>query len=275
MRSLKPAIASLANLVGLGLGYIYVGRIRAALLLFFCLVGIVALASWSGLIFDPVGIYIVVAAVVLVGLFPFVHCLFIAIREKSAPKKFYNVWWFYALWIIVPWVLNQNLLDARSVLFGYEPFNVPSTSMSPTLQQGDFIMVDTWSFKESGVEVGDIFVFTLNDEFGSKYVKRIIGLPGDTIELNDGRLLRNGQVVIEPHIAPRDSAKGYGRDFSQVLLGEEHYYVLGDNRAFSRDSRYLGPISEEQLHGKVRLRWFSYDNGVRWDRFPFVFDKSD
>ena len=275
MRTLNPVIASILNLFGVGLGYIYVGRIRSAIILACCFIGIVALASWLGLIFDPVGIYVVIAIVVFVRLFPFVHCPLIAVHEKTAPKKFYNVWWFYGLWIIVPWFFSQGLLDARAVLFGYEPFNVPSMSMSPTLQRRDFIMVDTWSFKKSGIEAGDIFVFKLNDQIGTKYVKRIVGLPGDTIELSGGQLLRNGQVVNEPYVAPRDAAKGYGRDFPQVVLGEEQYYVLGDNRAFSKDSRYLGPISRDQLHGTVRLRWFSYDNGVRWDRFPFVFDKSE
>ena len=273
MRTPNPVIASLLNLIGIGLGYIYLGRMKYVAVLLGSVLVLAILAGWLGLFLDPVGLYVVAAIAALISLVPFVHCPLLAIREKSAPGKPYTAWWFYAIWIVASWLFTQGFLEARPILLGYDSFQLPSMSMAPTLQKGDYITVDTRSFKQDGIRADGLYVFTLNDEYGTKYIKRIVGLPGDTIELTEGRLVRNGQVVIEPYLAPADASRGHGRDLAQITLGGDQYFVLGDNRANSRDSRYLGPIAKDQLHGTVRLRWFSYDDGVRWSRFPFVIDE--
>jgi signal peptidase I len=114
-------------------------------------------------------------------------------------------------------------------------------------------------------------VFDLNDGYGTKYLKRVVGLPGETIELRSNKLIRDGQPIAENYPATDAPVA----DFGPVVLGEGQYFVLGDNRARSKDSRYIGPISHDQLRGLVRLRWLAIDGEVAWDRFPFVFDYRD
>ena len=93
-------------------------------------------------------------------------------------------------------------------------------------------------------------------------------MPGETIEIRSNNLVRDGQTIAEDYPATDDPMA----DFGPVVLGEGEYFVLGDNRARSKDSRYIGPISQDQLHGLVKLRWFAIDGEVAWDRFPFVFE---
>lgn len=271
-RSLNPVLAFLANFVVLALGYVYVGRIRLAWVVVAALMVTVSVASWSRLIFTQTGFFVTAALLISITIVPLVHSPIIALREKkSAPKK-YNTWWSYVGWIVASIVLAQTLPGLRPVIFGYNVFRLPSQSMSPTLLAGDFVITDTWVPEEKGPRFGELYVFDIGDAQGTMYLKRIVGLPGDSLEIRDAKLFRNGEAIDEPYVADVDSPMGMGKEFGPVTLGESQYFVLGDNRTRSKDSRYLGPVPADQLHGLVRMRWFSYDGGVRWDRFPFVFE---
>src|SRR5206468_6001752 len=99
-----------------------------------------------------------------------------------------------------------------------------------------------------------------------KLVKRIVGVPGDQIEIQGDVLLRNGKRVLEPYLL--DSARTGGRDWPVMTLAAGQYYVLGDNRANSRDSRFLGPVDEAHIVGRVVCICFS---SASWTRFPARF----
>lgn len=263
----NAAISSILNLFGIGLGYVYLGHMRKAFVFFAAFLCLVAIAGWLGLIFDPVGIYAIAVLALLIGLAPFAHCPVLAKSGKAAERR-YRVWWVYLIWILASWIISQALLDARPAAFGYNSFRLPSQSMSPTLRLGDYVTADTWSQRTGMPKHGEIYVFELNDGYGTKYLKRIVGLPGETIEIRSNKLVRDGQIITEDYPATDDPV----RDFGPVVLGDGEYFVLGDNRARSKDSRYIGPISQDQLHGLVKLRWLAIDGGVVWDRFPFVFE---
>lgn len=153
-------------------------------------------------------------------------------------------------------------------IFVVQTFFIPTGSMEPTLQKGDRIVVDKLSFDLHGVEQGNIVVFTRpSDEHCggppvSDLVKRVIGLPGETISLNGhGDVEVNGKRLDETWLPSSVQGSTYpgppGGAFSLAQpfkIPANHYFVMGDNRTDSCDSRYWGPISGSQIVGKVDIR---------------------
>jgi signal peptidase I len=146
-------------------------------------------------------------------------------------------------------------------------YSIPSGSMEPTLQIGDRIVVDKLSYHLHGVDRGNIVVFTTppNEDCAgppvADLVKRVIGLPGETISLQDGNVYINGHLLPEPFLPadvrtdtyPGPSNNGYAlHNPYRIPAGD--VFVMGDNRPESCDSRYWGPISESTIVGEVDLR---------------------
>lgn len=157
------------------------------------------------------------------------------------------------------------------VNFVAHPVRVDGRSMYPTLKDGEFGFTNVGGVLLNGVERGDIVVVTMEEE-GQKthWVKRVIGLPGDTVSCVNDVVYINGKVLDETkYIAPdyRQSLVdkfGYFNkvpnadntnveDFEEVKLGDDEYYVMGDNRPFSKDSRYVGPVKKSQIFAKKML----------------------
>jgi signal peptidase I len=146
-------------------------------------------------------------------------------------------------------------------------YSIPSGSMEPTLQVGDRIVVDKLSYDLHGVDRGNIIVFSTppkEDCAGppvADLVKRVIGLPGETISLSGGRVYINGHVLDEPWLPAAVRTETYPGPSQQPYALHSPYripqgdvYVMGDNRTFSCDSRYWGPVAESTIVGKVDLR---------------------
>ncbi|MGH8224275.1 MAG: signal peptidase I [Woeseiaceae bacterium] len=185
------------------------------------------------------------------------------------------------------------VLIIRSFIF--EPFRIPSGSMMPTLLQGDYIFVKKYSYGlrlpviekkivETGEpERGDVVVFRLPSDPGVNYIKRVIGLPGDEIVYENHRLTVNGRTM--PLAAAADANPSAAPVFIETLGDREHailitapqrklmdgrhtvpagyYFVMGDNRDNSRDSRYIGAIPESHLVGEAVRIWMHMD-GLEW-----------
>ena len=275
MRQIGPLRAAFLNLVGFGLGYVYVGRIRFAIAFVGAIVAWLAFAGWSRLVFYPVALYVLVTVVASATLFVIVHSGLIAARNRAVDAKFYNRWWIYVLWIVGSMILSHGLVSMRPVVFGFEPFRIPAQSMAPVVQEGDFVMADTTYFDHEEPKFGDIVVFRVPGSEDVKYLKRIIGVPGDRIAIVDDVLFLNGQAVDEPYVQLTGEGPARSRNFGPEITPENSYFVLGDNRHRSKDSRYIGPIEENLLHGRVIHRWFAYRDGVRWDRFPEMLNDDD
>lgn len=272
MRRLGPIRAALSNIFGLGLGYVYVGRFRLAFVYVAAIIALLALAGWLRIVFQPVGLYVLGATLVGATLFVMVHSAVIAVRERTAPARWYNRWWFYLAWIIGSYAVSHGLISIRPTLLGFEPFRLPANSMAPTIQQGDFIMADTWCLERVAPKYGDLVVFRLPGDEDVKYLKRVVGLPGDQIQIIDDVLHRNGQSVDEPYVQLLAQGPASSRNFGPVVTPVDSYFVLGDSRNRSKDSRYIGPIEKRLMHGRVIHRWFAYEDGIRWDRFPEMLD---
>lgn len=127
------------------------------------------------------------------------------------------------------------------------PVKVVGSSMDPTYSDGQQLMVNRIAYKMDEPSYGDIVMFKPIDDIGDRYVKRIVGLPGDVVEVKDNKFYRNGVPIKEDYIKEPMTSE----NFKEYLLNEDEYFVLGDNRNNSRDSRYFGPINEEYIVGKI------------------------
>lgn len=157
------------------------------------------------------------------------------------------------------------------VNFVAHPVRVDGESMYPTLKDGEFGFTNVGGVLLNGVERGDIVVVTMEEE-GQKthWVKRVIGLPGDTVSCVNDVVYINGKVLDETKYIDPDYRQslvdkfGYFNkvpnadntnveDFEEVKLKDDEYYVMGDNRPYSKDSRYVGPVKKSQIFAKKML----------------------
>ena len=140
------------------------------------------------------------------------------------------------------------------VIYGFiaQPFLVQGASMEPNFSSGDYLLVDeaTYYFREP--VRGEVIVFKNPNDADEFYIKRIVGLPGEEVIVSDNEVFVNGELVDEPYLA--DGIKVDGRYVFQ--LDQDQYFVMGDNRPQSFDSRNWGPLGEDLIIGLVRLRFW-------------------
>jgi signal peptidase I len=261
-RTLSPAFAFFSAFLGLGVGLVYVGELRLAIAAVFGLYGLIALSGWTGaMTSSAAGLWIVM--IICLGIFAAsaIWPAVIALRDRHRVVKRYNRWWFYALWLLVAGLISLVAYKSRGVVFGYDLYRAPSVAMSPTIERDDFFLVNAWRYHHHAPAVGEVVVLNLNDGTGIKYVKRIVGISGDRIELRDSTLFRNGQPVNEPYVHLVSPLPSFGRDYGPIVVGPEQVFVLGDYRDNSMDSRKWGTIPISQLQGRAHFIWLSLAQG--------------
>lgn len=134
-------------------------------------------------------------------------------------------------------------------VFLFQPFYIPSSSMEPTLKPGDRIIVNKFMYRFKEPERGDIIVFKYPLDPKRDFIKRLIGLPGETIEIKDSVLYVNGKKVEQPFL-PKGLRYG---DYGPVEIPEGNYFMMGDNRNNSEDSREWGMLPEENIVGEAMV----------------------
>lgn len=141
-------------------------------------------------------------------------------------------------------------------IFFFSPIRVNGTSMYPTLQDKEFMILNKISLKQ-GINRFDIVVVQENNKY---IIKRVIGLPGESVMYSDNKLYINGKVIEDNY------SKTTTNDFDNVILGENEYFVLGDNRIVSKDSRVIGPVNIKNIKGKTNLIIFPFNKigTVKW-----------
>lgn len=166
--------------------------------------------------------------------------------------------------------------------FIVQAFKIPSGSMEPTLMIGDHILVNKFIY---GIKIpfirktilpikkperGDVIVFIFPKDESKDFIKRVIGLPGDTIEIKNRKIYINGKLFHDKYGYYDENPGGslYQMDnFGPTVVPEGHYFVMGDNRNHSYDSRYWGFVPEENIKGKAFIVYFSWPH---WKRFLHI-----
>lgn len=135
---------------------------------------------------------------------------------------------------------------------------VSGQSMFPTIHDGDFLITEKISYRLGEPKQGQIVVLKNPRDESQDFIKRIIGLPGDRIKLQNGKIFLNGGLLNEPYLPADTETRGesFLRDGDSYTLGPDQYFVLGDNREHSSDSRDFGPIGKEKLIGRAFFRYW-------------------
>jgi len=142
------------------------------------------------------------------------------------------------------------LIAILVILFVYQPVKVEGTSMMPALvdQERIFINKFIYRFGLGHIERGDLVVFWYPGDSSKSYIKRVIGLPGDRVEIREGTVLVNGTLLEENHVPEEYRDR---QSVAPLTVPEEQYFVLGDHRSSSNDSRSWGPVPRRQIYGKA------------------------
>ena len=134
------------------------------------------------------------------------------------------------------------------VVFLYQPVKVEGTSMMPGLADQERIFIDKFAYHIEPIERGDVVVFRYPGDASKNYIKRIVGVPGDRIEIFRGAVYVNGHRLAEPYVPPQFRDQ---RSMSEVTVPDNDYFVLGDHRNLSSDSRDFGVVERDAIFGKA------------------------
>ena len=188
--------------------------------------------------------------------------------------KSYNKWYVYLSIILI------FLLLPRPLTRGYikeniaKTFNIPAGSMIPTLLIGDMLLAKTDPVSKSEIKKGELIIFNYPEDRSRIFVKRVIATEGDSLSIKDKKVQLNDMLLYEPYIINLDpkiiNQQSNPRDnFNSVKVPDNSFFVMGDNRDDSYDSRFWGFVNKSDIIGKASFLFWSWDHendAVRWDR---------
>ena len=143
------------------------------------------------------------------------------------------------------------------IIFLYQPVKVEGTSMAPLLSDQERIFINKFVYHFEPIERGDVVVFWYPLDRSKSFIKRVIGVPGDTVEIRDGHLYLNETEMAEPYVPASylDSSS-----YAPRTLGPDEYFVMGDHRDSSNDSRMFGPVPRQYIYGKAVFAYWPADH---------------
>lgn len=147
-------------------------------------------------------------------------------------------------------------ISAFIIVFIYQPVKVEGTSMMPSLQDQERIFVNKFVYRLEPISRGDIVVFRYPRDPSKSYIKRVIGVAGDSIRIDGGQVYVNGEALDEDYVPP---AYTDSRSFPQTIVPPHCYLVLGDHRSMSNDSRDFGPVNQSFIYGKAVFGYWPMD----------------
>lgn len=176
------------------------------------------------------------------------------IKTSTPPSPFQKL--ISVLWEIFKVVALTLLIIIPIRIWIIQPFFVSGASMEPSFDDGDYLVIDELSYHFREPERGEVVVFHSPEDEKQFYIKRIIGLPGERVELQDGQIIISNAEHTEGFVLDESKFDTMGFTFGniKVKLGPDEYFVLGDNRSASSDSRKWGPVKKDLLVGRVWVR---------------------
>jgi len=271
-------IAALLSYLAPGLGQVYNGQATRGLLLY-CLYSV-----WASILFIstlnamkhdfPRFTVQLIFFFVLILFFILVFIIFDAYRYAKQTHgqyhlKAYNRWVIYVVAaFVVQGVLYSVKQTIRDMII--RPYRITSVSMSPTIRVGDFLLNNKLFYSTNNIRRGDVVFLKYPRNETVTYIKRVVGLPGDTLRIRDKVVYINGSRLDEPYVRHGDSLffteRSSRRDnLGPLIVPPDHYFVMGDNRDRSFDSRFWGAVAREKIKGKAGPITWSWEGS-----FPFI-----
>lgn len=275
-QSFNPRNAFVAFLLSIftpGLGQIYNGQLKKGAYLFFSLLFFNVIFGVTNATHSFYGLASLFAIEIFLRIYIIIDAIIYARRLKEYVRKNYNTWYYHTMLAILTLIIIWAY-DPKSI-FGIETFSMPTSSNQPTIQVGDWVVGDMKAYQKSEPNYGDLIIYKKDD--GYFYTSRIVGLPNDLLEINDNIVSINGKksktILIKETVTDNVEAL----EFEEELInGHKHkiykfkqtfdstktnikdikvpansYYILGDNRDNSADSRYIGFINKQDIYGRV------------------------
>jgi signal peptidase I len=143
------------------------------------------------------------------------------------------------------------------IIFLYQPVKVEGTSMAPLLSDQERIFINKFVYKFEPIERGDVVVFWYPLDRSKSFIKRVVGLPGETVEIRSGRLYVGGKELVEPYV-PANYLDG--TSYPPLTVPPDSYFVMGDHRDSSNDSRVFGPVARQYIYGKAVFAYWPVDH---------------
>ncbi len=143
------------------------------------------------------------------------------------------------------------------IVFLYQPVKVEGTSMAPLLSDQERIFINKFVYRFEPIQRGDVVVFWYPLDHSKSFIKRVVGLPGETVEIRQGVLYVDGKVVHEPYVPPQYEDLS---DFGPVRVQPDNYFVMGDHRISSNDSRVFGPVASRFIYGRAVFAYWPVDH---------------
>ncbi len=252
----SPYKAAAASLFLRGLGQLYNGQPRKALVFWATGAAPVLLATLAGLFAHFWGMVIVIFMTIASGVWALLDALRTAETLQDYTPRKLNRWYIYVGVIIVAELISRPVISA----VGVRAFRIPSEAMLPALEAGDFIIAKLETPESYPNKRGDVLVFKYPGDGTTDYIKRVVAFPGETMEIRGGSLLINGSPVLDPW-APtsRKSDHETAPDFGPLTVPDGTLFMLGDNWVESADSRVWGPLPRENIVGVAKFIYFSWD----------------
>jgi len=178
----------------------------------------------------------------------------IEVREAVEPAARRNS---IGLWLRD--LLFSAAVSLLIILFLYQPVRVEGTSMAPRLEDHDRLFINKFVYHITSIERGDVVVFHYPRDPAKSYIKRVIALPGDRLRIDHGQVWVNGKQFAENYVPEmyRDS-----KSYAEIVVPDDSYFMMGDHRSISSDSREFGPVERDLIYGKaVFVYWPARDVG--------------
>ena len=278
----RPRLAGLLSLTGVPIGQLYAGHLwRAIILAGICSVAlpistfIIVSLPLSQLIMCSLIVFVLSTPLILA-----IDAFFLTRRNRRSQLEPYQRWWVYLL-VYIAATFFGAILSYGIRIYVAEAFIMPTRSMLPTIQYHDRFLVDKFFFDSSQLKRNDLAVHWTSAPEPRLVVKRVIGLPGEVVEIKNEQLFINGQQAEDEHAALLDSQQLIPEltNCGPVTVPAGEYFVLGDNRRNSLDSRMNGTVPSANFIGIARLIYWSNDyhfpsdhrrqpicGAIRWDR---------
>lgn len=153
-------------------------------------------------------------------------------------------------------VLASVAVSVFIILFLYQPVRVEGTSMVPMLQDQDRLFINKLAYHVGDVHHGDVVVFHYPRDPAKSYIKRVIAVPGDHLRIDRGQVFVNDRPLAEPYVPARYTDD---RSEDEITIPECQYFVMGDHRSISSDSRDFGPVERQLIYGKASFVYWPFD----------------
>ncbi len=153
---------------------------------------------------------------------------------------------------LITWIRDLAVslaVSAFVIVFLYQPVKVEGGSMMPSLTNRERIFVNKFVYRLEPIERGDVVVFRYPRDPSLSFIKRVIGVPGDRIRIDDGQVYVNGNALEEDYLFPAFVDRD--QSFAEIVLAAHYYFVMGDHRNMSDDSRDFGPLDASYIYGKA------------------------